>query len=117
LRELRAKHEASLGQRPPDGMSRAQHRERTHKRFFRDFDQALDQCREIDWLSKPAIAAVVRGSLYHYDGSRYHLFAYCIMPNHVHVLFQPREKAVEETAGEETIGERPDARSPLAKLK
>ena len=34
----------------------------------------------------PAIASVVAGALQHFDNQRYRLFAWCIMPNHVHVV-------------------------------
>jgi REP element-mobilizing transposase RayT len=40
-------------------------------------------------LRKPAIADMVQESLLAFDSQRYHLFAWVIMPNHVHVLFQP----------------------------
>jgi type I restriction enzyme R subunit/putative DNA methylase len=39
-------------------------------------------------LRHPALAAVVENALLHSDGSRYRLLAWCIMPNHVHVLIQ-----------------------------
>ncbi len=40
-------------------------------------------------LRKPAIAAMVQGSLLTFDSQRYRLLAWVVMPNHVHVLFQP----------------------------
>jgi REP element-mobilizing transposase RayT len=40
-------------------------------------------------LSKPGIADVVQGSLFIFDSQRYQLFAWVVMPNHVHVLFEP----------------------------
>jgi putative transposase len=40
-------------------------------------------------LAKPPIAKVVKDSLGHFEGIRYNLFAWCVMPNHVHALFQP----------------------------
>lgn len=41
------------------------------------------------WLADESVAAVVRENLYHHHGEKYELLAYCIMPNHVHVLLQP----------------------------
>ncbi|MGH9560806.1 MAG: transposase [Terracidiphilus sp.] len=41
------------------------------------------------WLARPKIANIASDSLTHFDGVRYRLFAWCVMPNHVHVLFQP----------------------------
>ena len=40
-------------------------------------------------LAQPAIAKIVSDCLKHFDGTRYRLFAWSVMPNHVHVLFQP----------------------------
>lgn len=40
-------------------------------------------------LRKPAIADMVQGSLLAFDSQRYRLLAWVVMPNHVHILFQP----------------------------
>jgi REP element-mobilizing transposase RayT len=40
-------------------------------------------------LREPAVAALVQGAFWHFDGLRYRLLAWVVMPNHVHVLFQP----------------------------
>ncbi len=40
-------------------------------------------------LRRPAIAAMVQGSLLAFDSQRYRLLAWVVMPNHVHALFQP----------------------------
>ena len=37
-------------------------------------------------LRNPAIAGMVRDALLHFEGQRYHLLAWCIMPNHVHAI-------------------------------
>jgi REP element-mobilizing transposase RayT len=41
-------------------------------------------------LKLPEIAAQVQSSLLFFDGRRYDLVAWSVMPNHVHVLFVPR---------------------------
>jgi hypothetical protein len=85
-----------LSGRQPSGLTETQFRERVHKQLFAAYDDFLDAERGVHWLSDPRIAALVRGSLYHLDGEKYGLMAYCIMPNHVHVLFtlgQGRERA------------------------
>lgn len=38
------------------------------------------------WLREPEIARVVLDSWRHFDGERYHLRAWVVMPNHVHLL-------------------------------
>ena len=38
------------------------------------------------YLQKNDVAKIVQDALLFYDGERYHLLEWCIMPNHVHVL-------------------------------
>ncbi len=56
------------------------------KKLFAVWDKYLHENNNINWLSDPEIASIVRENLYHYAGTRYTLWAYVIMPNHVHVL-------------------------------
>lgn len=53
----------------------------------RRLDDGLGAC----WLGQPAIAQLVQDALLHFDGERYSLLAWCIMPNHVHVVIEPTE--------------------------
>jgi REP element-mobilizing transposase RayT len=39
-------------------------------------------------MRNPSVAAIVVNALRHFDGNRYQLFSWCVMPNHVHVVFQ-----------------------------
>jgi putative transposase len=39
-------------------------------------------------LRNPLAAKIVMRALYEFEGSRYQLIAGCVMPNHVHVIFQ-----------------------------
>ena len=48
-------------------------------------DSGMGQC----WLSNLEVAKIVWDSLKYFDGTRYKLHVWCIMPNHVHVLFSP----------------------------
>jgi REP element-mobilizing transposase RayT len=41
-------------------------------------------------LRVPELAEMVQETFTHFHGDRYHLHAWCVMPNHVHVLFQPK---------------------------
>ena len=41
-------------------------------------------------LGNPDIAQVVASAIKHFDSIRYALHAWCVMPNHVHVLVTPR---------------------------
>ena len=40
-------------------------------------------------LKHPAVADIVQNSFFAFDGVKYRLIAWCIMPNHVHVLIEP----------------------------
>ena len=51
----------------------------------------LDQGHGTCWLNHPEIAALVRDALRYFDGERYHLHGWVIMPNHVHVLVTLRD--------------------------
>jgi REP element-mobilizing transposase RayT len=52
-------------------------------------DHRLDSGIGACWLRQPTVAQVVEDAIFHFDGSRYRLFAWCIMPNHVHVVIGP----------------------------
>jgi REP element-mobilizing transposase RayT len=43
------------------------------------------------WLRQPDIARLTEDALLHFDGSRYNLLAWCVMPNHVHAMIETRE--------------------------
>ena len=43
-------------------------------------------------LQRPEIAAIVENALLHFDGQHYLLLAWCVMPNHVHLLIQTVEE-------------------------
>jgi len=48
-------------------------------------DGGLGQC----YMRDPRIAQIVADTLRHFREQRYHLLAWCVMPNHVHVVFSP----------------------------
>ncbi len=55
--------------------------------FSERIDRYLDSGRGACHLAQPEIAGLVAQALEHFDGQRYRLAAWCIMPNHVHVVF------------------------------
>jgi REP element-mobilizing transposase RayT len=57
------------------------------KLFSEKIESKLDAGAGRCYLSNPAVADVVAGALRHFDSSRYQLYAWCVMPNHVHTLF------------------------------
>ncbi len=55
------------------------------KRIHEFLDSGYGAC----WLRDERLAEVVENALLHFDGERYALHAWCVMPNHVHTLFTP----------------------------
>ena len=49
----------------------------------------LDAGHGACWLSKPEIADLVAGALKYFNGQRYELRAWVVMPNHVHAVVWP----------------------------
>jgi putative transposase len=61
-----------------------------HKVLFGKWDNQLDLATSGEkWLANPQIAQMVCDSLHYRDGRQYTLEAYCVMSNHVHVVFTP----------------------------
>jgi REP element-mobilizing transposase RayT len=52
----------------------------------RRIEKYLDQGYGNAFLRVPEVAGMVQDALLKFDGSRYHLFAWVVMPNHVHCL-------------------------------
>lgn len=55
----------------------------------RRIEEYLDQGHGSAWLSQPEIGKIVAQSVLHFAPQRYQLHAWCVMPNHVHVLLTP----------------------------
>ena len=49
-------------------------------------EQYLDRGSGACHLKHPAVASMVAEALRHFDNRRYRLFAWCVMPNHVHAV-------------------------------
>jgi len=72
--------EVELTRVPPADQERERYRQRE-----RWLDAGLGCCA----LRHPQVAAVMQETLQKFDPERYRLMAWCIMPNHVHVLIHP----------------------------
>lgn len=55
-------------------------------------DSYLDQGGGAKWLADPRIGELVQDAILFFDGSRYEMYSWVIMPNHVHVLFAPKKE-------------------------
>ena len=58
-------------------------------RMISKLEAQLDLGRGVCHLKNPKIAALVEKALLYFDGERLQLHAWCVMPNHVHVLLTP----------------------------
>lgn len=81
-------------------------KERTHpaqqKKIFKKYDSLLDiPSNNIQYLKQPEIMEICKSSIHYYDGKGYKLICYCIMPNHIHLIFEllSKERNVGEIMG------------------
>jgi hypothetical protein len=55
--------------------------------------ERVEECLDVGvgecFMRNASIAEVVAVALNYFDGDRYELLAWCVMPNHVHVVFEP----------------------------
>ena len=89
LRRLQSEFELfkrSMASTTPSKGSVATYRERQFE-YQMNVDRLLDMATTgSDWLRRSDLAELVSKALHFYDGVKYALLAYCIMPNHVHTL-------------------------------
>ena len=63
------------------------------RRLFGRWDTVLDTASSGPfWLREPAIATLMIEAFHYRDGRVYDLDAFCVMPNHAHVVFTPLRK-------------------------
>lgn len=72
---------------PPDVMAEY------HDHFTTRWHEELDAGHGACVLRDPALAQIVHDSLLHFDGERYEMLSFVIMPNHVHLLVCFSDKA------------------------
>jgi REP element-mobilizing transposase RayT len=73
-----------------DELHRWPERERTEEEIRR-IEEYLDRGRGSAWLKKPALADMVQNAMLFFDGTRYRLHEWVVMPNHVHAMLTPCE--------------------------
>ena len=104
LRHVSPRRFASQRTHPPASPAARHHRESKPRRNYnvrrssslsqlrallKKVERCLDRGIGCCYLSDPRVAAVAAETLRHFHGQRYRLLAWCVMPNHVHVLFSP----------------------------
>ena len=78
--------------------STTEKRSALEQRHFENYDNWLDRCEfGPRWLESESVAAIVAAEMHALENERYHLVAYSIMPNHVHMIIQslPHEKMLD----------------------
>ncbi|QEN88860.1 transposase [Labrys sp. KNU-23] len=73
---------------PSDQPIREELPHQKRRRLEADLDKGLGVC----WLARDDVVILVRDTLLHFDQQRYLMLAWCIMPNHIHCLFEPMER-------------------------
>ncbi len=70
-----------------------QHEDVKFRRLLKKYDAILDSGQYGNkHLANPEIAEICKQSLHYPDGKEYKLICYCIMPNHIHLVFELLEK-------------------------
>ncbi len=93
LMEEKARAEAMLNQiADPEERRRQGYVE--ERRWFGKWDEALDKAESGPvWLKDKRVAELMVESLHYRHGRVYELDAFCVMANHVHVVFKPLPKS------------------------
>lgn len=86
LQLLRRKHQESITEKPENIKG---FQKKFESKLFKKYEDLLDNCSSGPrWLEKPKIAEILKESIHYRDGHKYDLYAYCIMSNHVHMVFR-----------------------------
>src|SRR5206468_11361510 len=85
-----ARSQASIGSAQRDNRELTEVEVRVlQKRQQERIEKYLDAGHGECWLKRDDIAKLVADALHHFDGKRYRLICWCIMPNHVHGVLEP----------------------------
>jgi REP element-mobilizing transposase RayT len=88
LQQEKEREEQRIASLPED--QRAIQQDLNERRQFGRWDSLLDKAESgTRWLAQPEIAEIVKEALHYRDTKDYDLFAFCVMTNHVHVVFKP----------------------------
>jgi REP element-mobilizing transposase RayT len=69
-------------------------RDKQQRKLFAKWDNALHECQTGPfWLKDERIAQVVVDSILYHDRNWFDVLAYCIMPNHGHLVLTPYESS------------------------
>jgi REP element-mobilizing transposase RayT len=91
LARFRAEREALVHAAKLAGASPVDLAARLRALFSQRIESVLDGGLGACWFARHDLAALAADSLRKFDGTRYALHAWCVMPNHVHALVQPQD--------------------------
>jgi len=83
-KEMKKENNAELGLRAPRGCAPRVERRKQIEAWL---DSGMGCCA----LGHPQMAVMMQDTLLKFDEEKYRLLAWCIMPNHVHVLIEPKQ--------------------------
>jgi REP element-mobilizing transposase RayT len=83
--DIERAHQEKTGKTRPIGDTE----EAINRDYYRNVERYLDKGLGECVLNRLEIAAVVAGAIRFFDGQRYRLHAWVVMPNHAHVVFWP----------------------------
>jgi REP element-mobilizing transposase RayT len=63
------------------------------RKLFGKWDDELDKSTRVNYLADPRVADLITDSLHYRDSKVFELIAFCLMPNHTHVVFTPLEES------------------------
>ncbi len=90
LASYEAEREALLAKARPGGKTLTNEEQaRLNRLFSMRIQRYLDSGAGACHLANPTIADIAAQALRYFRGSRYYLYAWCIMPNHVHAVLEP----------------------------
>jgi putative transposase len=82
--------------------------------YFNRFDELLNSNKTgPSYMSDPMIAEIIAESIRHRDGKQYDLITYCIMPNHVHIVFSLADR---DSQSGSTVGRRDSSTYVVANI-
>jgi REP element-mobilizing transposase RayT len=73
-----------------EGILSREFKRKIEQYYFQKFELLLQNNDGKCWLKYPEIAQLVANKLHSFDKIKYNLICFCIMPNHVHLIIDPR---------------------------
>ncbi len=88
---------SNAGETPALQADQNQNRARKLRAILQKAEQCLDDGLGQCYMRDFRIAKIVADTIRHFHGQRYQLRVWCVMPNHVHVIFSPLGEHTLET--------------------